>query len=180
MRKENRLRQIIKEEIDKILFESIYDQTATPLVTHGDRFRELGVNPLRTDIGGHSSRDEVLQPSTYDKNGENFTGEHIFVTDNKFIIYKVKNFANPDVKSTKSFFGDSFVELRKAIDTLNGAAKRNGKTLSYRTISPETQKSKVEASSYMYQTFWEYSFDGGKTWYVLIPKPTQNMKLSKF
>ena len=98
-----------------------------------------------------------------------------------FNIYKIKNFGNIDVVDTLSFFGrgaSGEKELRRAIDTLNGAADRNGKTLSYRTITSETNKGISERTSYMKNTFWEYSFNGND-WYVLIPNPVQTMKLSK-
>ena len=98
-----------------------------------------------------------------------------------FNIYKIKNFGNIDVADTLSFFGrgaSGEKELRRAIDTLNGAADRNGKTLSYRTITSETNKGISERTSYMKNTFWEYSFNGND-WYILIPNPVQTMKLSK-
>jgi hypothetical protein len=62
-------------------------------------------------------------------------------------------------------------ELRKAIDTVNGAADRNGKSLTYRAIVSE-KNPRIK--------FWEFSFDNGQTWYILKPQPVQNMKQSKF
>lgn len=177
----NRLREIIDECVRRALNESWFDQTSTPHVSKSDAARELGVNPLRTDVGGHSSHDEVRQPSTFDRNGANFKGEHIILSDNKFTFYKVKNFGTPDISGTLSFFGkgsNGEKELRRAIDTLNGAADRNGRYLRYRTITSESNKSMSEKTNYMSGTFWEYSFDGSE-WYILMPNPSQKMKISK-
>lgn len=176
------LKDLIFESVREALMESWYGNTTTPHTSHSDIYRELGRNPLRTDVGGHSSREEVLQPSTFDRNGANFNGEHIVVSDNKFKIYKIKNFGTLDVKDTLSFFGNGASgekELRRAIDTLNGAADRNGRYLSYRTITSESDRNLSERSSYMRNTFWEYSFNGSD-WFILKPNPTQNMTRSKF
>ena len=152
----NKLKRIIDECVRKALYEGVFDKTATPHLSKTDASRTLGINPLSVDNGGHASRDKVLQPSTIDPNGANFDGEHIFVSDNKFMIYKVKNFGNPDIKDTLQFFGNT-KELRRAIDIVNGAAKRG----------------------YMSKTFWEFSFDGNE-WYILKPNPVQTLKISKF
>ena len=175
------LQQIIFECLKNAVNEAWYSNTSTPHMSHSDARRELGRNPLRTDVGKHSANDEVRQPSTFDRNGANFQGIHIVFSENMFNIYKIKNFGNIDVVDTLSFFGrgaSGEKELRRAIDTLNGAADRNGKTLSYRTITSETNKSISERTSYMKNTFWEYSFNGND-WYILIPNPVQTMKLSK-
>ena len=176
------LKQMIYECARQAIRESFYDDTATPNVSKADAQRELGINPLRTDVGGHSAHDEVGQPSTVDKNGANFDGEHIVVSDNRFTFYKVKNFRTTDIKDTLSLFGNGASgekELRRAIDTVNGAADRNGKFLRYRTITSETNKVISERSSYMRNTFWEFSFNGTE-WYILKPNPVQNMKQSTF
>ena len=175
------LQQIILECLKNAVNEAWFSNTSTPHMSHSDARRELGRNPLRTDVGTHSAHDEVRQPCTFDRNGANFKGTHIVLSENMFKIYKIKNFGNLDVVDTLSFFGRGAAgekELRRAIDTLNGAADRNGKTLSYRTITSETNKGISERTSYMKNTFWEYSFNGND-WYILIPNPVQTMKLSK-
>lgn len=172
------LRNIIDECVRKVLNEGVFDKTATPYISKADVRRDIGVNPLRTDVGGHAAHDEVRQVSTIDWNGAGFDGKHIVVSDNKFMIYKIKNFGNPDVKDTLQFFGNT-KELRRAIDTLNGAARRNNKTLFYRTITSESGKNNSERSDYMVKTFWEFSFDGNE-WYILKPNPVQSPKISKF
>lgn len=175
------LKNIILESIRNAVNEAWYNDTSTPHMSHSDARRELGHNPLRTDVGNHSANDEVRQPSTFDRNGANFQGTHIVLSENMFKIYKIKNFGNLDVVDTLSFFGrgtSGEKELRRAIDILNGAADRNGKTLSYRTITSESNKGISERTSYMKNTFWEYSFNGND-WYILIPNPVQTMKLSK-
>lgn len=170
----NRLKQIIYESVVKAINEAQFTTTAAPHTSKAEAQRELGRNPLRTDVGGHAAHDEVRQPSTFDKNGANFEGENILLSDNRFIFYKVKNFGTPDIKDTLSLFGSGAsaeVELRRAIDTVNGAADRNGKNLTYRTFASE-KKPRTK--------FWEFSFDGGQTWYILKPHPVQNMKESRF
>ena len=64
-------------------------------------------------------------------------GNNLVVSDNKFTIYKIKTFGDDKVKSTMDFFKNE-KEFRKAIDTLNGAATRGGKTLYFRTITSES------------------------------------------
>ena len=180
MEKEH-LKNIIVECLKNAINEAWYSKDSTPHMSHSDAHRELGHNPLRTDVGKHSANDEVRQPSTFDRNGANFQGTHIVLSENMFKIYKIKNFGNLDVVDTLSFFGRGAAgekELRRAIDTLNGAADRNNKILSYRTITSETNQGISERTSYMKNTFWEYSFNGND-WYILIPNPVQTMKLSK-
>lgn len=177
----NWLRTILYESIRQSINEAWYTNTATPYMSKSEANRELGRNPLRTDVGNRSPREEVLQPSTFDRNGANFKGEHIVLSDNKFNIYKIKNFGKLEIDGTLSFFGRGATgekELRRAIDILNGAADRNGKILSYRTITSETKKSISERTHYMKDTFWEFSFNN-EEWYILKPNPVQNMKLSK-
>lgn len=175
------LRNFILECVRETLNEAWYTGTATPYHSKSEASRELGRNPLRTDVGGHSASTEVRQPSTFDRNGENFRGENIVLSDNKFTIYKIKNFGNPDIKETLSLFGQGAaaeIELRRAIDTVNGAADRNGKSLSFRTITSESNKRKSEQTGHMRGTFWEFSFDGHE-WFLLKPNPVQTMKPSK-
>ena len=142
MKKEH-LKNIILECLKNAVNEAWYSNTSIPHMSHSDAHRELGSNPLRTDVGKHSANDEVRKPSLIDRNGANFQGTYTVLSENMFNIYKIKNFGNIDVADTLSFFGrgaSGEKELRRAIDTLNGAADRNGKTLSYRTITSETNK----------------------------------------
>ena len=166
----NYLRKLIDECVRKALFEAdniSYKDSATPLV-------------MQRPTGHAKGLDDVSNPSTIDFEGEKFRGktEHIFVSDNRFMIYKIKNFGNTDVKDTLQFFGNT-VEFRRAKDTVDGASKRNNRTLFYRTISPESERKKVERSDFMVKTFWEFSFDGYE-WYILKPNPVQTLKISKF
>lgn len=174
----NRLRKIIDECVRRALYEDMFDKTATPHLSKTDVNRSIGINPLRTDVGGHSTHDEVRQASTIDWNGANFDGEHIIVSDNKFMIYKIKNFGNPDISDSLQLFGNT-KELRKAIDTVNGAARRGGKNLYWRTITSDSGKSAAQRTDYNAKTFWEFSFNGNE-WYILKPQPVQTLKMSKF
>lgn len=177
----NWLEKALYESIKQAINESWYTNTATPYMSRSEANRELGRNPLRTDVGKHSPREEVRQPSTFDRNGANFKGEHIILSDNQFNIYKIKNFGKLEIDGTLAFFGRGATgekELRRAIDTLNGAADRNGRFLSYRTITSVTKKNVSERTNYMKDTFWEFSFNNSE-WYILKPNPVQSMKLSK-
>ena len=164
----------------QIIEEGRYTNTATPWNSRSDRNRYLGVNPLVSDYGNHSNNNIVGHVSTFDRNGENFTsnGNNIVVSDNKFMFYKVKTFGNDKVESTLSIFGSGAKgekELRRAIDVINGAADRNGRSVSYRTITSETNRRASESSGHMSKTFWEFSLDNGRTWYVLKPDPIMKM-----
>lgn len=172
------LKGIIDECVRIALKEAMFDKTATPYVSKVQAQRELGTNPLRTDIGGHAAHEEVSQPSTIDWNGENFDGEHIIVSDNKLMIYKIKNFGNTEIKDTLQLFGDT-IELRRAIDTVNGAARRGNKRLYWRTITSDSDKGVAKRSDYNVKTFWEFSFNGNE-WFILKPSPVQSLKTSKF
>lgn len=172
---------LIAESITQQLMEGWFSQTANPHMSKIEASRELGKNVLRTDVGNHASNDEVRQPSTFDRYGANFKGEHITLSDNMFTVYKIKNFGNDSVKDTLSFFGSGAngeKELRRAIDTINGGADRNGRDVRYRTITSVSNKRKSEMSSYMSNTFWEFSFNG-EEWFILKPNPIQTMKQSK-
>ena len=76
MEKEH-LKNIILESLKNAINEAWYSKASTPHMSHSDAHRELGRNPLRTDVGKHSANDEVRQPSTFDRNGANFQGTHI-------------------------------------------------------------------------------------------------------
>lgn len=173
------LKKIINEALNEILNEGWYDSTTTPYFSKSDTNREIGRNPLTVDNGGHSNNDNLTQPSTIDFNGERLDAEPIYLSDNKFQIYKIKNFGNTTIESTLSFFGkgaNGEKSFRKAIDTIYGAAKRNGKSVMFRTISSIDNNGKRNSTQ---NTFWEFSFDNGNTWYILKPNPVQNMTFSK-
>lgn len=169
------LTNIICENILKNINEGWYDDTATPIHSKGDTQRNLGVNPLYVDNGGHSSADKIRQASTVDYNGAGFVGKKIVVSDNKFTIYKLQNFGSENIKGTKQFFSDT-KDLRRAIDTVNGAASRNGKQVQFRFITSQSNADKRD--NVLSFTFCEFSFDG-YTWYILKPNPVQTMKQSK-
>ena len=76
------LKNIILESLRNAVNEAWYSNTSTPHMSHSDARRELGRNPLRTDVGNHSANDEVRQPSTFDRNGANFQGTHIVLSEN--------------------------------------------------------------------------------------------------
>lgn len=180
----NKIREIIKEAITELIQEGRFDTTATPHNSHTDVGRNIGYNPLYSDNGGHAANDVVSQVSTFDRNGANFTsnGNDLCLSDNKFIIYKIKNFGNDKVKSTLSIFGNGAKgekELRKAIDTVNGAATRNGRSVKWRTITSDSFKKLSDSSGKMSNTFWEFSYDNGNVWYILKPSPIQSMQVSK-
>ncbi len=178
------IRKIIKEAIIELINEGRYDTSVTPYNSHVDRDRNLGRNPLYADNGRHSANDVVSQVSTFDRNGANFksNGNDLTLSDNKFIIYKIKNFGSDKVKSTLNLFGNGSVgekELRKAIDTVNGAATRNNRSVKWRTITSISYKQTSNSSGKMSNTFWEFSFDGGNSWFILKPHPVQSMQPSK-
>lgn len=168
--------------IKGLITEGYYDDSVTPLFSKTKTNRELGVNPLTVDNGNHTPTDVLRQPSTIDFNGANFHGVNLIVSDNKFMFYKVKNFGTDKISSTLQLFGRGAggeKGLRAAIDTLNGAAMRNNKSLRFRTITSETFKNKSKMSDHMSNTFWEFSYDNGNTWYIMKPHPVQNMQPSK-
>lgn len=175
------LDRIISETIQDYINEVRYDNDTQPHNSKTDVHNTIGINPLTVDVGGHSSQDVLSQPSTIDFSGEsmNSNTEHIFVSDNKFLFYKVKNFGNPDVKSTMNFF-KKMPDFRAAIDTINGAAVRSSMGgVYFRTISPESLKDRIVASDFMIDTFWEFSYNK-EDWYIVQPNPTQKMRKSGF
>lgn len=172
-------KQIIVETIINTINEGWYDKSTTPYFSKSDVNRTIGKNPLTVDNGNHTPQDTVIQPSTVDFNGERLDAEPIYLSNNKFMIYKIKNFGNDKIDSTLSFFGKTSNGeklFRNAIDTIYGAANRNGRNVIFRTIS--SVEDNVKRNS-LRKTFWEFSFDNGNSWYLLIPNPIQNMKLSK-
>ena len=179
----NFIDKIISESIRKVISEARFDNSATPINTRSDRAAQLGYNPIYADNGGHANNDVVAQVATVDRNGANFSakGNNIILSDNKFTIYKIKNFGTDKIDSTLGIFGRGAAaekELRRMIDTLNGAARRNGKYLQYRTISPESKVKEAQRSGYMISSFWEFSFNG-TDWYIMKPNGVQNMQQSK-
>lgn len=177
------IKKAVMEAIEEIMAEGRYDFQNVPYNSHSDVQRNLGHNPLYVDNGGHSNNDVLSQVSTFDTNGQNFrTNNNIVVSDNKFIIYKIKNFGNDRIESTLSLFGRGAggeKELRKAIDTLNGVARRNNRPLQYRTVTSDSFKSSSIRTGRMSNTFWEFSLDNGNTWYILKPHPVDSLQPSK-
>jgi hypothetical protein len=170
----DKLRRLIEECVTKALYEGGYwSKTATPLVTNGTTGGFNGRSP-GLDNGPEKN------PSQITPNEENFISQdNIVISDNQFIIYKIKNFGNDKIGGTMDFFGGSTVELARAIHTMNGAAKRNGRPLFYRTITSESNKKTSVNTQQMLKTFWEFSFDG-EEWYIMKPNPVQTLKISKF
>ena len=173
------LENIIVESITQILDEGLYDTTPTPHFSKTDNYRNIGSNPLTVDNGNHVSSDSISQPSTIDFNGERLDAEPIYLSDIKFTIYKIKNFGNDGIESTLSFFGRGASGeklFRNAIDTVYGAARRNGRNVIFRTISSTDNPARRNS---VYKCFWEFSFDNGNTWNIMKPNPVQNMTQSK-
>ena len=165
------------------IFRNVINECFNNLLNEGDWFKQSTHPEPRTHDdhhnGSHSPVDSVVQPSTEDWEGAKFNGEHIIVSPNKFIIYKIKNFANPDLKGSMSFFNNT-KDLRKAIDTVNGGAKRNGRSVLWRTITSQEFEKIARRNDFMSYTFWEFSLNGGSTWLILKPSPLQTPKESKF
>lgn len=177
------LKTLITETIKEVINEFRYQDTATHLNSKDLRYRNIGKNPLAVDNGGHSSNDVLSQPSTFDRNGATFRSEdNIVLSDNKFTIYKIKNFGTDKINSTMDLFGkgtNGEKSFRKEIDIMNGAATRNSINLLYRTITSVSNASKSKSTGGMINTFWEFSYDNGNTWYVMKPNGTQEMRASK-
>lgn len=177
------LKTLIYEAINEFVNEYRYQDSATPLNSRSDVHRNLGVNPLTVDNGGHTPNDVLSQPSTFDRNGATFkSSDNIVLSDNKFTIYKIKNFNTDKISSTMDLFGkgaNGERSFRKEIDIMNGAAARNGRHLIYRTITSVSNEAKSKSTGHMSNTFWEFSYDNGNTWYIMKPNGTQNMTPSK-
>lgn len=177
------IKDLIHEAINELIDEYRYQDSTTPINSKAATLRNLGVNPLAVDNGGHSSNDTVAQPSTFDRNGATFKSkDNVVLSDNKFIIYKIKNFGTDKISSTMDLFGrgaNGEKSFRKEIDIMNGAAKRNGRHLLYRTITSISNADKSNSTGNMSNTFWEFSYDGGNTWYIMKPNGTQDMRASK-
>lgn len=177
------IRDIITEAIDEVLDEYRYQYSATPVNSKTQIQRELGRNPLAVDNGGHPVNDILAQPSTFDTNGANFkTNNSIVLSDNKFTIYKIKNFGTDKISATIDLFGrgsSGEKNMRKEIDIMNGVARRNGRYLMYRTITSESNQSKSRNTQGFLGTFWEFSYDNGNTWYIMKPNGTQSMRQTK-
>lgn len=180
--KRNIFVDIISECVTNVLLEGLYDQGPDPIFSQSDIQRNLGKNPLFVDNGGHALSDNVRQPSTFDFNGANFHGKNHVLTPNQFMIYKMKNFGSPDITSTMNLFGKGSTgekELRRAIDLVNGAARRSSRNVIWRTFTTDDKETQSRNSSRMLYTFWEFSLDNGKTWCILKPEPVTSVKISK-
>ncbi len=89
-----------------------------------------------------------------------------------------KNFGSYErFQSTVQMIGGT-VAFNNAIHAVYGSAQRSGKRPLLRSISPEAKKNSAVKSGYLSHTFWEFSYDGGSTWYVLTARPAQTMKQS--
>lgn len=177
----NRLRLLIENIVRECLNEEgRFSISQFPLNSRSHREQNVGNPIISHGNGNHSNQDVVSQVSTVDDNGANFDSgdRHYCISEKNMMKYKWYNFKNPDVKSTMDFFGNNMTELRREIDRLNGAATRNGKTLIYRTITSKDRASASDRSDHMLYTFWEFSFDNGQTWYVMIPNGADKMKKS--
>lgn len=176
--------KIIDEVVNRVLGEGRYDNSVTPYNSRSDRWMNMGKSPQYVEIGNRPNNDVVSMVSTVDTNGPEFTpnGRNLCISDNKMAIYKVKNFGNDKIDSTMSLFGKGSrgeIELRKAIDTINGGCRRNRKPLEWRTITSDSYVKMSERSDHMFKTFWEFSLNGGQSWYILKPKPLENLQVSK-
>lgn len=171
---------MLVEEFTKAINEGgWYDKSVTPYFSKTDVYRNLGKNPLYVDNGNHSPSDSITQPSTIDYNGAKVDAEPIYLSDKKLAIYKIKNFGTDKVDSSLDFFGrggEGEKKFRNTFDKIFGAARRNGKDVKFRTIASVTDS--PERNS-VRKTFWEFSMDGGRTWFVFRPNPTENMVQSK-
>lgn len=174
------LKKYITESIiNTLITEGWYDKSTTPYFSRSDTYYNLGRNPLAVDNGNHSNTDNITQPSTKDFNGERLDAEPIYLSDEKMRFYKIANFKNDNIKSTLDFFGNSAdgeKSFRNTIDTIYGAANRNGRQVIFRTISSSNDN--VRRNSIM-KSFWEFSFDNGDNWYIVKPNAVQNMTQSK-
>ena len=177
------LMTLIERIVKDIINEDHYKNSMNPVITRTGMHRNIGRNSTAVDNGGHASNDILVQVSYDDPNGANFrTTDNIVLSDNKFTIYKIKNFGNDRIDSTMSMFGKGSggeKAFRAAIDTINGGAYRNGRPVMYRTITSESNRNISKRSGNMSKTFWEFSFDGGYTWNIFKPNPTVDMKKSK-
>lgn len=177
----DRLKIIIESIVRDLLNEEgRFQQSQFPHNSRSHRERNVGNPIIGHGNGSHSNQDVTSQVSTVDDNGANFTSSdrHYCISDKNFLKYKSAHFDNTSIKSTMDFFGGNTENLRREIDLLNGAAKRNGKALYYRTITSKTNKKKSQMSGRMSNTFWEFSFDG-INWYLLLPNAVEKMKKSK-
>lgn len=168
----------IAESVDKHLNEGWYDYSSNPYHSRAETFSQLGRNPLYVDNGNHASADAITQPSTVDWNGAAFRGKNYIISDTAFTIYQMKNFGNNRLTGTMSMFA-SIKEFRANIDRLNGGARRGGRPLTYRTFTSQSNASRARRNDFMSYTFWEFSLDGGNTWYILRPNPLEKMQPSK-
>lgn len=168
------IRRIVMEAVRRAIRESVYDVGDFPIHSNGD----IGRNPLTVDNGGHASQDKITQASTVDAWGASFQPKEIkHLMPNQWIIYKVKNFGNPDITGTRSIFANG-KEIRRAIDLVNGSAGRNGRGVTWRVVVDGDKSREALMSGYMSNAFWEFSLDGGYEWYILKPDPVQRLKQS--
>ena len=178
----NRLRILIENIIREYIEEAgRFAGGPTPHNSRSHREGNVGNPIIGHGNGNHSNQDVAPQVSTFDIFGANFNGQHCVLGDNKFKNYVTANFNNEKIRSTMDFFGDNargLGDLRREIDRLNGAAERGGRRLMWRTVTPKEKLRIALKNGFMLYTFWEYSFNGGKNWYVLVPNSIEKMKPS--
>lgn len=178
----NGLRILIENMVREYLYEEgRFTGGPSPHNSRSHRERNVGNPIIGHGNGSHSNQDVVSQVSTYDIFGAGFDGQHCILGDNKFKKYLETNFNNEILHSTMDFFGDDangLRSLRREIDRLNGAAERNGRGLLWRTITPKAKLKIALKNGFMLYTFWEYSFNNGKNWYILVPNAIDKMKNS--
>lgn len=178
----NRLRILIENIIREYLCEEgRFTSGPDPHNSRSHRERNVGNPIIGHGNGNHSNADVASMPSTDDIFGAGFKGQHCVVGEKKFKAYLETCFSGRNIKRTMDFFGDSakgLSRLRSEIDRLNGAAKRNGRSLKWRTITPKDKIRTEIKSNFMLNSFWEYSFNGGQTWFILVPNSIEVMKPS--
>ncbi|KAA6384929.1 MAG: hypothetical protein EZS28_019544 [Streblomastix strix] len=174
-------RELIRNVMERLMNEDAntpYSDSTSPVWS-----KPMGnpVNPSNVEVGNNGTSNRLLQPSTDDQFGTNFnTDVHLFLKPNQMAIYKYKNFGNTNITSSMDLFGKNTVEFRKALDQLEGGAKRNNTFVRYRTITDEAFKDKAIRSEYMLYSFWSYRFAGKGEYYILKPDPIIKMKSEVF
>lgn len=174
----NTLTQHIYEAIAQVLGEGWYDHSPHPHFSRSETNRNLGTNPLYTDNGGHSNADRITQPSTVDYNGMNFHGQNYVISDNAFMIYKIKNFGHDRFTGSMNMFANT-KDFRTNLDLLFGGARRGGRGVLFRSFTPQSKATTAKRNGYMSFTFWEFSLDGGQTWNIMRPRPLDKIQQSK-
>lgn len=179
--KYSELKTIIVETIIRHLNESDGGYEKTPNYDpRSYNLQNIAKNPLAQERGNHGGTlDAVRTPSTEDWNGANFkSSDIIHLSDNRLSFYKIKHFQDESKNGSIDFFGKGAIgekKFRDAIDTIFGAAQRNGKNVLFRSVVSATKPPRTDS---LYNTFWEFSLDDGNSWNMVLPNPIQTMKKS--